>query len=64
MRWRLTTGCSGRSAARPAAEPERWAVTVEPHRRAGVEQSGLFVGREGVAVSLRAGQRRVERVTA
>lgn len=21
----LTTGCSGRSAARPAAEPERWA---------------------------------------
>jgi site-specific DNA-methyltransferase (cytosine-N4-specific) len=22
---RLTTGCSGRSAARPAAEPERWA---------------------------------------
>ncbi len=22
----LTTGCSGRSAARPAAEPERWAA--------------------------------------
>jgi hypothetical protein len=25
LRWRLTTGCSGRSAARPAAEPKRYA---------------------------------------
>ncbi len=32
--WRLTTGCSGRSAARPAAEPERYTANALPTRGA------------------------------
>jgi hypothetical protein len=48
----------------PAGETDRWAGAVEPPRRAGVVQPGLFVGREGVAVSPWVGQGCCGQVTA
>jgi hypothetical protein len=53
----LTTGCSGRSATRPAAEPERWTDTLDPSsERLNAVQQGraqLKERRESEASTLR-----------
>jgi hypothetical protein len=58
------TNRSSRPRYRSAAELYRWAGAVESLRRAGVVQPGLFVGREGVAVSPWVGQGCCGQVTA
>src|SRR5271157_794651 len=48
---RLTTGCSGRSATRPAAEPERWDTCQREHFKPGARKGRGVVHLIGWAAS-------------